>query len=395
MSNKKLGDIRQSVFNEKIFNAVKEPMFLGESVNIARYDVQKYPFLEALINKQLSFFWRPEEIPLELDAGDYQKLSKSERRIFTSNLKYQILLDSVNGRSPNLAFLPVVSIPELETWIETWAFSETIHSRSYTHILRNIVADPSEFFDDILTEKEIVDRAKDVTTHYDSLINYVNYYNLYGFGVFEIKDTKSGEIITVDINKREMFKLIYLALTGVFILETIRFYVSFACSFAFAERRKMEGNAKIIKLIARDEALHGTAVRNLLMVMLDGQEGSLFREVALECQDEVDQMYKTAANQEKQWSRFLFADGSMIGLNHETLSLYIDYITNDRYRSVFERDILDKPIKSDPLPWMNHWLSGNAVQVANQEAESTNYVIGGIDNKMSDDYRDKIKNIEL
>lgn len=397
MTDKKdlqLGDMRKSVFNQEIFDATKEPAFLGRSVNIARYDVQKYAFLEGLINKQLSFFWRPEEIPLDIDRGDYVKLSVAERRIFTSNLKYQILLDSINGRSPNLALLPITSLPELETWIETWAFSETIHSRSYTHILRNIVSDPSEFFDDILTEKEIVARAADVTEYYDALISYVNYYNLFGWGVFNVKN-ESGDEITVDINEREMLKLIYLALTGVFLLETVRFYVSFACSFAFAERKIMEGNAKIIKLIARDEALHGTAVRNLLRIIIDGDEGSLFKEIAEECYDEVVQMYKTAVNQEKDWSKFLFIDGSMIGLNNDSLSLYIMYTANERFKSVFEKDLFDDAPKKNPLPWMEHWLSGNAVQVANQEAESTNYVIGGVNNNISDDYKDKIKSMTL
>ena len=391
----KLGDVRKSVFNQDIFDATKEPAFLGQPVNIARYDVQKYAFLESLINKQLSFFWRPEEIPLDIDTVDYQKLSTAERRIFTSNLKYQILLDSINGRSPNLAFLPITSIPELETWVETWAFSETIHSRSYTHILRNIVADPSEFFDDILTEKEIIARATDVTTHYDKLISYVNYYNLFGWGVFDITNVKNGERITVDINEREMLKLIYLALQGVFILETVRFYVSFACSFAFAERKIMEGNAKIIKLIARDEALHGTAIRNLIGKILDGSEGELFKEVAIECQPEVDNMYITAASQERAWSKFLFADGSMIGLNHDSLSQYVDHITNDRYLSIFGKELILEAPKKNPLPWMEHWLSGSSVQVANQEAESTNYVTGGINNKISENYKDKIRDITL
>lgn len=388
------GERRNTVFNRKKFDAKKQPIFLGEPVNIARYDEQKYPFMEAMINKQLSFFWRPEEVPLDRDKIDYAKLTQAEKRVFTANLKYQILLDSIQGRSPNLAFLPISSLPEWETWIETWSFSETIHSRSYTHILRNIVADPSEFFDNIIDEKEIADRANDLVTHYDALIEYVGYYNLFGWGKFKIKND-GGEEIEVDINIEEMYKLIYLSLVGVYILETVRFYVSFACSFSFAERKLMEGNAKIIKLISRDEALHGSVIQSVVQNIFSGLEGDLFKKIAQQCEQEVAQMFKDAATQEKAWAKYLFLEGNLIGLNERVLGNYVDFLANDRYYSLFGKKLFDNPIKVDPLPWMEHWLDGSKVQVANQEVESSNYVIGSVDNHITEEYEDKIKNIKL
>lgn len=234
-----------SVFNQEKTNYLEEQMFLGQSVNVSRYDQQKYEVFEKLIERQLSFFWRPEEVDVSKDRRDFASLSESEQHIFISNLKYQTLLDSVQGRSPNVALLPLASIPELETWIETWAFSETIHSRSYTHIIRNITNMPEEVFDSIMENEEILKRAADVSKYYDDLIQYSQYYQLFGYGTHFI----NGENIVID--KKELMKKLYLCLMSVNILEAIRFYVSFACSFAFAERKLMEGNAKIIALIAR------------------------------------------------------------------------------------------------------------------------------------------------
>ena len=223
-----------TTFNKKKVDAMLEPMFFGESVNVARYDQVKFPWVDKLTEKQLGFFWRPEEINLSEDAGQFANLPDNEKHIFLSNLKYQILLDSVQGRSPNLAFLPVVSLPELETWIETWSFSETIHSRSYTHIIRNIVTDPGIIFDSIMDNPEIMARATSVTKYYDRLIQLNNYKSL-------------GQIVDQEQHEDALF----LCMVAVNVLEAIRFYVSFACSFAFAERKLMEGNAKVIKLIAR------------------------------------------------------------------------------------------------------------------------------------------------
>ena len=223
------------------------------SIGMQRYDTLKYRQFDKLTDKQLGFFWRPEEVDVLRDAKDFKDLTAWEQHIFTANLKRQILLDSVQGRSPNLAFLPVTTLPELETWIETWAFSETIHSRSYTHIIRNVYSNPSEIFDQMLEIEDIVQCGKDISRYYDALIQYGQWYQLLGPG----KHTVNGE--TIDISARELKRLIWLALVSVNVLEGIRFYVSFACSWAFAELKKMEGNAKIIKLIA--EALGSDIIK--------------------------------------------------------------------------------------------------------------------------------------
>jgi ribonucleoside-diphosphate reductase beta chain len=234
-----------TTFDTNKNDQLKEHMFFGQNVNVSRYDQQKYEIFEKLIEKQLSFFWRPEEVDVSKDRIDYQNLPDHEKHIFISNLKYQTLLDSVQGRGPNVCLLPIVSLPELETWIETWAFSETIHSRSYTHIIRNIVNDPSIVFDDIVGNEHIVARAAEVSKYYDELINLVQLWQQFGEG----NHVFNGEKVRISL--RDLKKKLYVCLHSVNALEAIRFYVSFACSFAFAERSLMEGNAKIIKLIAR------------------------------------------------------------------------------------------------------------------------------------------------
>lgn len=370
--------MRYETFNRHQFDATKQCMFLGEPVNVARYDVQRYPFFEKLIEKQLSFFWRPEEIDLSKDRIDFNNLPKHEQHIFISNLKYQTLLDSVQGRSPNVALLPVVSIPELETWIETWAFSETIHSRSYTHIIRNIFNDPAEVFDDIITNEEITKRAISVTEHYDDFIEYSMYFNLFGEGTHSV----NGKTITV--NMRELKKKLYLTLTAVNVLEAIRFYVSFACSFAFGERALMEGNAKIIKLIARDEALHLSGTQQMLTLMRDNKDDTEMADIAKECEPLVVDIFRQAAQQEKEWAEYLFAGGSMIGLNAEILKDYVEYITNVRLRALGYDKIFDRG-NANPLPWMNAWLSNDNVQVAPQEVEVTSYLTGAVETRIDAD----------
>lgn len=375
-------DMAYQTFNKKDFDVLKEPMFFGENVNVSRYDQQKYPIFEQLIEKQLSFFWRPEEVDLSSDRGDYAKLPEHEKHIFISNLKYQTLLDSVQGRSPNIALLPIVSLPELETWIETWSFSETIHSRSYTHIIRNIIPNPSDVFDDIMHNQEITQRAESVTEYYDVLIEAVNTYNNYGVGTHTI----NGK--SVDINLKDLKKKLYLTVASVNILEAIRFYVSFACSFAFAERAKMEGNAKVIKLIARDEALHLTGTQHMMQIFAQGKDDPEMAEIARECRQEVIDMFADAAQQEKDWADYLFKDGSMIGLNKEILSQYVEYITNQRLMAVGFEPIFEAA-KSNPLPWMNAWLVSDNVQVAPQESEISSYLVGAIDSEVdTDDFGD-------
>lgn len=359
-----------SVFNiNNKKNHTQALAFLDESGTqpIQRYDVLKYRQFDKLTDKQLGFFWRPEEVDVLRDAKDFKELTEHEQHIFTSNLKRQILLDSVQGRSPNLAFLPVATIPELETWIQTWAFNETIHSRSYTHIIRNVYSDPSVIFDELTEIQEIVDCAKDISKYYDDLIRDVQYYNLLGAG----RHTVNGEIVNID--RYELKKKLWLCLNSVNALEGIRFYVSFACSWAFAELKKMEGNAKIIKLIARDENVHLGSTQTLLKLLPadDTDYASIKEETRAEC----EQMFLAAAAQEKAWAHYLFKDGSMIGLNEQLLSQYVDWLTCKRMTAVG----LQCGIKtgSNPLPWTAKWIAGAEVQVAPQETEISSYVIGG------------------
>ena len=367
-----------STFSKTPNNQLLEPMFFGQSVNIARYDQQKYEIFEKLIEKQLSFFWRPEEVDVSQDRLDYSNLPEHEKHIFISNLKYQTLLDSIQGRSPNVALLPIVSIPELETWIETWSFSETIHSRSYTHIIRNIVHEPATVFDDIVTNEYIIRRAEEIAQYYDDLIKATQHYHLFGEGEHQV----AGQTISVSL--RELKRKLYRCMMCVNALEAIRFYVSFACSFAFAERELMEGNAKIIKLIARDEALHLTGTQHILNLLRSGVDDPEMAEIAAECEQDCFDLFKRAAMQEKEWAEYLFKDCSMIGLNKDILGQYIEYITNLRMMAVGLQPAFEGA-NQNPIPWINAWLSSDNVQVAPQEVELSSYLIGQIDSELSAD----------
>ena len=367
-----------STFSKTPNNQLLEPMFFGQPVNIARYDQQKYEIFEKLIEKQLSFFWRPEEVDVSQDRLDYSNLPEHEKHIFISNLKYQTLLDSIQGRSPNVALLPIVSIPELETWIETWTFSETIHSRSYTHIIRNIVHEPSTVFDDIVTNEYIIRRAEEIAQYYDDLIKATQHYHLFGEGEHQVGDK------TISVSLRELKRKLYRCMMCVNALEAIRFYVSFACSFAFAERELMEGNAKIIKLIARDEALHLTGTQHILNLLRSGIDDPEMAEIAAECEQDCFDLFKRAALQEKEWAEYLFKDGSMIGLNKDILGQYIEYITNLRMMAVGLQPAFEGA-NQNPIPWINAWLSSDNVQVAPQEVELSSYLIGQIDSELSAD----------
>ena len=346
-----------TVFSNEMFDATQETCFFGRQVNIARYDKQRYNTFEKLTEKQLGFFWRPEEIDLSRDGKDFKGLNDHEKHIFTSNLKRQILLDSVQGRAPSLAFLPICSLPELETWIQTWAFFETIHSRSYTHIIRNVYSDPSRVFDEMLDIEEIADCASDISKYYDDLIQFNKVRDNYGFQDKKLYDHK---------------KALWLCLNAVNALEGVRFYVSFACSWAFAEVKKMEGNAKIIKLIARDENVHLASTQQLLKIL--PKEDEDFARIQEETRTECIDMFYTVVEQEKAWARYLFQNGSMIGLNEQLLCDYVDHIAAKRMGAV---GLNGKP-GANPLPWTQKWISGAEVQVAPQETEITSYVIGGV-----------------
>jgi len=334
-------------------------MFLDEAVDIQRFDVVKYPVIEKLTDKQLGFFWRPEEVDISKDKKDFEGLTEYEKHIFTSNLKRQILLDSVQGRAPNLAFLPISSLPEIENWIETWSFFETIHSRSYTHIIRNVYPDPSTVFDNMLDIKQILDCGNDIAQYYDELIDCNN----------------------SPTNKMTHKRALWMAMLSANALEGIRFYVSFACSWAFAELKKMEGNAKIIKFIARDENTHlagtTTIIKNLL------KEDPDFVKISKEMEKETEQLYINVIEQEKEWARFLFKDGSMIGLNENILKEYIEWIGCKRMRALGLHCPFTVP-KANPLPWTEKWIGGGSVQVAPQETEISSYVVGGVKQDVDD-----------
>lgn len=344
--------------------------FFDQTPAIARYDKVKYPWIDKLTDRQLGFFWRPEEVDIFRDAKDFKEMNRHEQHIFTSNLKRQILLDSVQGRAPTAAFGPICSLPELETWIQTWAFSETIHSRSYTHIIRNVYANPSKVFDEITSISEIVDCAKDISRYYDELIEF----NIDK----ERASTDTGWTVFDEYNHK---KALWLALMSVNVLEGIRFYVSFACSWAFAEVKKMEGNAKIIKLIARDENLHLAGTQQLLRALVKEDED--FAKIATETREECIDIFLYAVKQEKDWAKYLFKDGSMIGLNEALLGEYIEWIAHKRMGAVN----LPSPFKggSNPLPWTQKWISGAEVQVAPQQTQITSYVIGGVKKDVNSD----------
>jgi len=336
-------------------------------VGLQRYDTLKYRQFDKLTDKQLGFFWRPEEVDVLRDAKDFKDLTPNEQHIFTSNLKRQILLDSVQGRAPVESFGPIVSLPELENWIITWTFSETIHSRSYTHIIRNVYSDPSKIFDTMMDIKEINECGDDITAYYDDLIEYSSWYNLLGEGKHKV----NGK--TVEIDLYELKKKLWMCLASVNVLEGIRFYVSFACSWAFAELKKMEGNAKIIKFIARDENVHLASTQQLMKLLPSDDKD--FVKIAKECEPELIKMFEDAVEQEKQWADYLFKDGSMIGLNAQLLKEYVEWIAHKRMTAVG----LPSSYKggSNPLPWTQKWIAGGDVQVAPQETEISSYVVGG------------------
>lgn len=352
-----------AVFNASK-NETKQTLFFGDKLGIARYDQLTHPQLEKIRQQQLGFFWRPEEInDIIKDKNDFWKLTAHEQHIFTSNLKRQILLDSVQGRAPSEAFTPICSLPESEIWMQTWAFSETIHSYSYTHIIRNVYPNPSKIFDEIMDIQEIVDCADDISKAYDNLIRYNKFVDLYGY-----------ENQSKDFNLYEHKRRLWLALMSVNILEGVRFYASFACSWAFAERKLMEGNAKIIKLICRDENLHLASTQYMLRSLV--LEDSDFAKIAEETKDQCVKMFEDAVEQEKKWAEFLFKDGSMIGLTENILKQYVEYIARQRMQSVNLPSKYD--VKQNPLPWTTKWISSKDVQDAPQEVAKSEYIIGGI-----------------
>ena len=361
-----------TVFNTEPHDTKKQPMFFGKPLGVQRYDEYKYPIFERLTKTQLGYFWRPEEVSLQKDFGDFKDLRPEQKHIFTSNLKYQIMLDSVQGRAPGMAFIPYCSLPELEACMECWSFMEMIHSRSYTYIIKNVYPDVGEVFDTILSDPNILQRAASVTESYDTFINAAHEWDTGNLW----KDDRKGSFLA-SYEMKHLKRLLYRAVANVNILEGIRFYVSFACSFAFGELKLMEGSAKIISLIARDENQHLVITQNILNKWSNGDDPE-FAEIAREEEANVIEMFKKCVNEEKAWANYLFNKGTMIGLNEKLLHNYVEWIANRRMKAIGIKPIYDIPAKNNPLPWTAHWISSKGLQVAPQETEVESYVVGGI-----------------
>ena len=361
-----------TVFNRNKVNTKKQPMFFGQPLGVQRYDEYKYPVFDKLTQQQLGYFWRPEEVSLQKDRSDYQTLTPEQKHIFTSNLKYQIMLDSVQGRGPGMAFIPYCSLPELEACMNVWEFMEMIHSRSYTYIIKNVYSDPGEVFDTILDDEKVMDRASSVTESYDDFIQQAHQYDNSTMWDLAREGHSSGQW-----ERRELKRKLYRAVANVNILEGIRFYVSFACSFAFGENKLMEGSAKILSLIARDESQHLVITQNILKNWANGDDPEM-SVIAKEEKPFVAEMFQRTVNEEKMWADYLFKEGSMIGLNDRLLHNYVEWIANRRMKAIGIDPIFDIPAKNNPLPWTEHWLNSKGQQNAPQETEIESYVVGGI-----------------
>ena len=361
-----------TVFNTKDVDTKKQPMFFGQPLGVQRYDGSKYPVFEKLTQQQLGYFWRPEEVSLQKDRGDYQHLRPEQKHIFTSNLKYQIMLDSVQGRGPGMAFTPYCSLPELEACMKVWEFMEMIHSRSYTYIIKNVYPDPSEVFDTIIEDERILERAESVTNSYNEFIRSAQEY-----GNSTTWQFAQEGVATAREDRYELKRKLYRAVANVNILEGIRFYVSFACSFAFGELKLMEGSAKIISLIARDENQHLVITQNILNKWREGDDPEM-QQIAKEEEENIVKMFQKTVDEEKRWAEYLFKDGSMIGLNDKLLSQYVEWVANRRMKAIGLKPIYDISAKNNPLPWTEHWISSKGLQVAPQETEVESYVVGGI-----------------
>ena len=366
-----------TVFNSEEVDTKKQPMFFGKPLGVQRYDSYKYPVFDKLTTQQLGYFWRPEEVSLQKDRGDYQTLRPEQKHIYTSTLKYQIMLDSIQGRGPGMAFIPYCSLPELEACMEVWGFMEMIHSRSYTYIIKNVYSDPSEVFDKIVSDERILERASSVTEAYDDFIRRAHQWDTGKMWSDDFRGSPTAEWEIKDVKRK-----LYRAMANVNILEGIRFYVSFACSFAFGELKLMEGSAKIISLIARDENQHLAITQNILNKWRAGDDPEM-KQIMKEEEEWTYKAFDRAVNEEKRWADYLFKDGSMIGLNDKLLQQYVEWVANRRLKAIGLKPQYDIAAKNNPLPWTQHWISSKGLQVAPQETEVESYVVGGIKQDVS------------
>ena len=379
-----------TVFNIKQTDLTKQPMFFGDKQNIARYDQEKYSVFTKSTKTMKSFFWNPEEINLEKDRSDFKSLAPHEQHIFIKNIAYQTLLDSVQERAPLFAFLPWVSLPELEAAIIWWSAFEQIHSQSYQWILQNIFPDPATVFDTIIDDENIMNRADAIIRYYDDFINYSEQYRVLGEGNHTIRRQVKNESGTtyfieedVSLSKLELKRKLYLAMFSVFALESIRFYVSFACSFAFGQQGKMKGNADIIRLIAKDEAQHMGISINILRNLVKKENDPDFIKIAEEEHDTVLKIFDEVVDQEKEWAKYLFKDGSIVGLNETLLVRFLEYTANKRLKALGFKQRYEAT--TDPFGWMSAWLGGEDTQVAPQEKEVTDYLINVLDTNVNED----------
>lgn len=371
-----------TVFNQDTnYDYSKQPMFFGESTAIARYESPKHPTIEKLTVDALSFFWRPEEINLTTDSTQFKKLHPRDQRTFTLNLLYQAIMDTVQGSAPSEILGPICSDIGLDTWIQTWTFFETIHSRSYTHIIRNLYNNPTEIFDSVVLDDQIMARAASICKYYDDL---------------EIKWTlySADKIrgIATDEQLYELKKAFYLCLHTINALEAIRFFVSFINTFNFFETQKvMEGNSKIMTFIARDENLHHQGTRYMIKRLQSGEEGPEWIKIAEECRDEATGIFLATNSQEKEWCKYVYTDGAPQGLSVGLVSDYIDYATVPRMNELgLDSSSIVAP-KRNPFPWLTKFLKSNTVQAAPQEVEIGSYLVSQIDNDITDAIMEKYK----
>ena len=334
----------KTVLNKKNIDQLKNPMFLGEDLALQRYDKIKYPKFYDLYDQQLNFFWRPQEVSLTKDISDYKNLTLQERFVFDSNLKFQTMTDSMLSRSIH-ELMKHVTNSELEICMNAWSFFETIHSNSYTYILNNVYTDATKFFNSVLEDDEIVKRANAISKKYDELL------------------TPSGDI------KQQLFD----AVLATQITEGLIFYVSFACSFYFGYRGKMEGNSKIIKFISRDENLHVAITQNIMKNWINNPDEG-FQEIIKQNEDKIYATYEMAVNAEKDWSDYLFSKGSLVGLTSESLKHYIEWLANNRLTSMGYKKLYPNA-KVNPLSgWLDSYYDSKKLQVAPQETELSRYV---------------------
>lgn len=342
-------------------------MFFDDSgrVGIVRHDQIKYPIFMKLAEQARGFMWRETEVECQPDGRDFKQLTEHEQHIFTSNIKRQIVLDSLQGRAPSDVFGPIVGLPEVEDFIGEWVYFERIHSRSYTHIIRGIYSRPEEVLSSIYDNPHIMTCAKDISKYYDELA-------FFNATTVAIPHTYAESPEAQHKHK----KALWMCLNAVNALEGIRFYVSFACSWAFAEQKKMEGNAKIIKLICRDENLHLAATQNMLKLL--PKDDPDFVEIKKECAEDVKKLFQEVIDQEVQWAEYLFKDGSMIGLNAALLTDYVYEIAGKRLRNIGIKPWFQVP--RDTLPWTQKWIGGKqhaSIQNAPQQTQIESYIVAG------------------